>query len=188
MRDIDRKNEDFTLEDTEVDSLEEEDIVVSEEGVQDRIKSLKSKLKTCEEERRQFHEDLLRARADFLNSKRRLEEDSVRNADRAAEKMLRALLPVIDSFEMAMRENQGSTKGLEAVYTQFQSLLRSYGIEEIQAIRTTFDPAIHEAVSNREAEDTSEIDTVIEVLQKGYRRGDTIIRPARVVVGIAKGN
>lgn len=170
-------------EDTEID-LEDE-----EEQLGDKLKALRKKLAACEAEKQSHLEDVQRARADFLNSRRRLEEQVARDKERATDKILVELLTLADSFDIAMSDKDwGSVdpkwrSGVEAIQSTLSSLLRQYQVAPQDPVGAPFNPEEHEAVSNTPVTDKAQVDTVIAVLQRGYKRGDHIIRPARVVVG-----
>lgn len=173
----------FTNEipDTLDTELEDEDI---EELNAAKFKKLRTSLKEALEAKRQALEDLARERADFLNARKRLNEQQLSDQDRAATRYVESLLPLCDSFEMAMKATswQGADeawrKGVEGIYGQLKEILRTYGIEEIAPVGMPFNPTEHEALQDRDTNDL-----VAEVLQKGYRKGSTIIRPAKVIVG-----
>jgi molecular chaperone GrpE len=169
--------------DAAIDSLE----LADEEGLKDdKIKALRVKLKQCEEERKNAVEERERVRADFLNSKRRLEEQFKNDRERVVDRVVSDFLPLIDSFETALSHSDqtGSDweKGVRAMHAQFIAILKGYGIGEIECEGQLFNPHEHEAVTSRKAEDAVATDTIIQVLQRGYKRGDTIIRPAKVVI------
>ncbi len=175
--------------DTEVEGddveLEEE-----EEGLKDKIAVLRAKLKACEEEKQSHLEELQRARADFLNSRRRLEEQSVRDKERAGDKILSEVLTLIDSFDIAMSDtevwatiDERWRSGIEAIHAKLMSIVQSNKVEVIHPLKEAFNPEEHEAVSNIAVENDEDVDKVMAVLQKGFKRNGTIIRPARVVVG-----
>ncbi len=192
MVDKNHKNDDAEViaetevlpEDLEID-LEAEDISMTQ-----KIKGLREKLAQCEEEKRKHHEELQRNRADFLNSRRRLEEQLERDKERATDKILIELLTLVDSFDTAMAdqtlwnsiEPQWRT-GVEAIHTKLLSILKSNNVLPLNPAGERFNPEEHEAVSNTPVESDSDVERVISVLQKGFKRKDTIIRPARVVVG-----
>ncbi len=183
------KNE---LHDDEI-VLEEEaldqdlELEAEEELTADKFKKLRAKLRDAESEKREAQEEQGRIRADFLNSKRRLEEQFKIDKERIVERVVEDFLPLIDSFETALmqkgKEDAGQwEKGVVAMHGQFLSILKSYGITEIETVGKPFNPYEHEAVTSREGEDGEETDTVLQVLQKGYKRGETILRPAKVVI------
>lgn len=155
-----------------------------------KLKSLRQKLKQTEEEKLKCLEDLQRARADFLNSKRRLEEQVAKDKERATDKILIELLTLADSFDIATQDKEwqiveGKWKsGVEAIQAKLISILKSNNVVPVDPTGCAFNPEEHEAVSNSIVDDESKVDTVVTVLQKGYKRNNDVVRPARVVVGV----
>jgi len=191
-----RNEGDEELEMTGEDNFTETELEDVEESTDSKLASLRKKLKASEEEKRQYLEDLQRARADFLNSKKRLEEEKTRQVERAIEEHAAKLLPLCDSFVMAMNDKstweglpENWRVGMEGIYNQLLGLLSSYSISVLNPVGQEFDPNQHEAVSNVPVDEKEE-GKVISVLQNGYIRktdaGDIVIRPARVTVGEAK--
>jgi molecular chaperone GrpE len=176
-------------------SVEETEIIEEEALLGDKIKSLKNKLKECSDEKRVLLEDLQRARADYLNSKQRLEKEQKLKEQRHTASHIERLLPLCDSFEQAMGDQDGFKKldqvwqnGIENIYKQLQSLISSYGIKAIEPKGEKFDPSHHEAIAMVAVDTESEHGLVMSTAQKGYlmtdsTHGDTLIRPARVTVG-----
>jgi molecular chaperone GrpE len=136
-----------------------------------------------------------RSRADFLNAKRRLEEEKKRDYGRTVAKVIGDILPLCDSFELAMR-NKGSwekadevwRKGVEGIYAQLQGILTQYNVITIDPSGEVFNPHEHEALSIETVTDKTLHDTVINTVQKGYqlthKDGTTeMIRPPRVTIG-----
>lgn len=180
------------LED-EVDIAETE-LEDAEENSADKIKKLRNKLKECEKEKMEHLENLQRAKAEFLNGKKRLEEERTRDKERAVSNQIEKLLPMCDSFHMAMsnKEAWDTTeetwrKGIESIYTQLQSILSSYNVIEVDPTGELFNPNMHEAMTNVPVDDKKDHHRVINVVQNGFVRkiGDReeLIRPARVTVG-----
>lgn len=170
------------------DELEVEEVEIAEAG---KIKKLRDSLRECELEKSRCLEDLQRTKADFLNSKRRLEEQFNRDRERITERTLVEFLPLIDSFDTAMQnvahwESKDPVwrTGIEGIYAQLIGILKRNGIEELEAQNTPFNPHEHEAVANVPVETPEKENTVIAVLQKGFKLNGTIIRPAKVSVGI----
>lgn len=166
-----------------------------ESAATQKVTQLKKKLKTCEEERRRYLEDLQRAKADYLNSKRRLEEESKRSVANAVDDCLASILSVYDSFQAMKQSGQwervDSTwqKGIEHIEAQLFGVLRAHGVTKLEAEGAPFDPNCHEAVETVQVEDAAEHDTVTEVVQDGFVRQDeagnqrTLLRAAKVKVG-----
>lgn len=127
---------------------------------------------------------LLRTAAEFDNYKKRTERERLMTAEYAKSTVIKTLLPVFDNVERAEscdRESAEYTKGVELIVKQLREAVNNLGITEIGAVGDVFDPNLHEAVMHIEDENAAE-NTVVEVFQKGYRIGDTIIRAAMVKV------
>lgn len=173
---------DFTGDDdSETPDPELED---EEERSTDKIKKLRSELKASQDEKMKALEELQRNRADFLNARKRAEEQLVRDRERLVLRHIEELLPVIDSFDMAMNDPKWSLaeeiwrKGVEGIYSQLMTILKINDVVVISPLGKTFNPHEHEALI-----DSGSNDIVAGVMQKGYKRGDVVIRPAKVAVG-----
>jgi molecular chaperone GrpE len=136
-----------------------------------------------------LQEQLLRLRADFDNYRRRTSHHFSRLANQAKVEFIKRLLPVADDLDRAFGalgpEDSPARKGFEMISQKFFSLLRAEGVERIGAPGEDFNPEIHEAVSTQEDEDGQE-GKVREVLQSGYRMGEVILRPAKVLVAVGR--
>jgi molecular chaperone GrpE len=130
---------------------------------------------------------LLRAQAEWDNSRKRIlreKEDAVRYAGEA---FLERLLPVLDNFEMGMAAAKTATdakaiaQGLEMVLAQFQQALRDAGVETIDAVGKPFDPHRHEALGHHESHEHPEGHVLTQV-RKGYKLKDRLLRAASVFV------
>ena len=128
----------------------------------------------------------LRLAADFENFKRRSRQESDTRAAAQKESFIRELLPAIDNLERALAAGAapGSRElhqGVEMTLKQLQQLLRQHGVDSDEIVGKPFNPHQHEALS--QGHDLAQPDhTVLTVLQRGYRRGDKVVRPAKVVV------
>ena len=198
------KEENNSQDDVEItnDTTEiiEPDLEEIEEREKDIISSLKAKLKVCDQEKREILEETQRVKADFLNARRRLEEERLKDRERAITNHVERLLPMCDSFQMAMADKEGWDKadanwrkGVEGIYSQLQSILSSYNVRIINPVGQTFDPYKHEALSNITVNDEKQHDKIISVIQMGYeiQKADgmiEIVRPARVAIGIYEKN
>jgi molecular chaperone GrpE len=128
---------------------------------------------------------LLRLAADFDNYKKRAARERQEYVALANERLLKELLPVVDDLERALQaadehEEAQLEEGVRLVYKALQSLLERNGVSEIEA-DGKFDPHVHEALLTQPAEYKEQGD-VVDVLQKGYKLGDRVVRPARVIV------
>ncbi len=145
---------------------------------------VRARLDAAEAKADEHLEDLRRLAADFDNYRKRVARDHERLAARANERLVKELLPIVDDLERALEaaerhEEAKLEQGVELVHRSLAELLRREGLQEI-ATDGQFDPHVHEALLSQPS-DAAE-GSVIQVLQKGYRLGDLVLRPARVVV------
>jgi len=131
----------------------------------------------------------LRATAELENYRKRVAREKEELARYTSERVVAALLPILDNFERALSAAEQHTvdstallDGLKQIQTQFRRTLEEFGLKEIVAHEgRPFDPNVHEAVSHVESAEHPE-GHVIEQLQRGYKLADRLLRPARVVV------
>jgi molecular chaperone GrpE len=141
-------------------------------------------LAAVEAERDEYLATLQRLAADFDNYRKRAVRDQQALAARAAERLVAKLLPVLDDLERALEaaaqhEEAKLEEGVRLVHRELVEALAREGLVEVET-DGQFDPHVHEALVSQPSEE--EDGSVIEVLQKGYRLGDRVLRPARVVV------
>ena len=128
----------------------------------------------------------LRLAADFENFKKRSRQESEARAVAQKEAFIVELLPVIDNLERALaaggsRDSAQFHQGVEMTLKQLQQLLRQHGVESEEIVGQPFDPHQHEALS--QGHDPAQPDhAILQVIQRGYRKGTKIIRPAKVIV------
>ena len=122
-------------------------------------------------------------RADFDNYRRRVREESVKDREKGQIDVIESVIPVLDAVDQAigMIADDNVKKGVEMIRAQLIGLLTKYNVEEIEAKGLDFDPKYHEAIMQTEGDGTN-AGKVSDVFQKGYKLGDRIIRPARVIV------
>jgi molecular chaperone GrpE len=128
---------------------------------------------------------LLRLAADFENYKKRAARERDEYVTLANERLLKELLPVLDDLERALgaaeqHEEAQLEEGVRLVHRSLASLLERNGVAVIET-EGKFDPHVHEALLTQPAEDKESGD-VLDVIQKGYKLGDRVVRPARVIV------
>jgi molecular chaperone GrpE len=146
--------------------------------------SADERVAALERERDEYLDKLRRVAADFDNYRKRTARDQESLVSRAHERLMKALLPVVDDLERALEaatkhEEAKLEEGVELVARELREALAREGLEEIET-DGQFDPHVHEALLSQPSErDEGE---VIQVLQKGYRLGDRVLRPARVVI------
>jgi molecular chaperone GrpE len=128
-----------------------------------------------------------RARADFVNYKKRIEREQREAYRRAAGDILTRYLGIVDDLERALKDRptEGDpgnwADGVELIYRKLRSVLEAEGVEIIDALGQPFDPNLHEAISHEDS-DEQPAGYVIDVVQQGYRMGDQVLRPALVRV------
>ena len=142
-------------------------------------------LARAEAERDQYLDALQRLKAEFDNYRKRTERDRQAVIVGAQRELVRGLLPVMDNLERAVAalgdRGEEIVAGLEMVRGQLAGLLAGHGVEEIEAAGRAFDPNVHEAVAQLPSADHPE-GAVVEVIEKGYRISEHVLRPSRVVV------
>lgn len=195
----DTNDDDFEVTEDEHHDAETLELEDEEERGSDKLKQLRHKLQKNDEEKRHLMETMQRERADFLNARKRLEGERALDKQKHTKKHVEALLPLCDSFEMAMHDkaawekaDASWRKGIEGISAQLQRLLQNYGVSAIGEVGEAFDPRTHEAIGTAPVTEKKEHDTVVAVLQTGYKitQDDTteVIRPARVTTGSYEGN
>jgi len=147
--------------------------------------SIEVRLSEAEAQRDEYLDALQRLAAEFDNYRKRALRDQQAFAARAAERLVAKLLPVLDDLERALdavehHEQAKVITGVEMTRSALAAALASEGLVEIEA-EGAFDPHAHEALMTQPAED-AEPGTIVQVVQKGYRLGDVVLRPARVIV------
>lgn len=158
------------LNDSDEEFIEEE----SEEGA-GATQKLREKLKKAVEEKQEYLDGWQRARADFANYKREEAGMAAAKEERIKADLVDSLLPVLDSFEMALKHNESKEYAL--VYKQLIDSLKSLGVEKFGKEGDAFDPRIHEALMQK-----GDGETIQSVERSGYKTDDHIIRAAQVVI------
>ncbi len=158
-------------------------------GSAQKVKDLKQKIAVLQKEKQEYLDGWQRSRADYANLQKTTDEDRKRMRGLIEENFIEDLLPVIDSFSMAMSNKEAWEKvdanwrtGVEYIYQQMMTVLKDRGFATFGVVGETFDPTLHEAVSETETADEKLNHTIAAVLQQGYKLGDNILRAARVSV------
>ena len=152
--------------------------------LEQQLSTLEERAALLEKERDERLDDLKRVAAEFDNYRKRVARDQQSLAARAHERLVKELLPVLDDLERALEaaaEHQEAKleDGVRIVHRELQEALSKEGLEEIET-NGHFDPHVHEALLSQPSD--RDEGAILEVLQKGYRLGDRVLRPARVVV------
>jgi molecular chaperone GrpE len=132
-----------------------------------------------------------RTQADFVNYRRRMEEERAQQARDATLSLMQRLLPILDDFERTLAAaapadlESGWGQGVALVERNLRGLLASEGVERIEAQGAEFDPRLHEAVGQAPATPEVPEGHVLHVARTGYRKGERVVRPAQVIVATA---
>jgi molecular chaperone GrpE len=147
-------------------------------------------LADTQRERDEYLDLAKRTKADFENFRKRMGAEVLAAAGRGKAEVLRDVLPVLDDLDRAIQaagldpegdSDDGLAHGVLLVFRSLREALAKNGIEAVDPTGEKFDPNLHEALSTQPA-DGVDSGTVVETMQKGYRLGEQLIRPARVVV------
>ena len=148
--------------------------------------ALEEKLTLAEQQAHENWEKSVRAMAEVDNIRRRAERDIAQAHRYSLEKFGSSLLPVVDSLEQEIQlankdGNTGMSEGLELTMKLFLDVLKKFDIQQIDPLGEAFDPQQHEAMATQPSADMPP-NSVLLVVQKGYKLNDRVIRPARVIV------
>ncbi len=154
----------------------------------DPLKELEAKVATLEKEKKDNWDRYLRAAADLENMRKRQKREMEDARFDQKNKVLKEMLPVVDNLERAIEHatQAGSNpivEGVQLVLRQFQTAFERVDVLPVEAQGQPFDPNLHEAISQQESDQAP--GTVVQVLQRGYRSGERLLRPALVVVAKA---
>jgi len=170
------------------------EVEVSEKTAEakDPVAELEAKVATLEKDAKDNKDRWLRAAADLENTRKRTKREIDDAKFETKNKVLKEMLPVVDNLERAI-EHVGAevdakfkpfVEGVQLVLRQFATAFERLEVTAIDALNQPFDPNLHEAISQQESDQPP--GTIIQVLQRGYRAGDRLLRPALVVVAKAK--
>jgi molecular chaperone GrpE len=184
-KELEIKNEEEKVDDTEV--LEYEFNDDGEEDFKKTLKKLRDDLKLCKKEKEEYLTGWQKERAEFTNYKKQEEDRKVNFSEAMRERILSRFLAVMDSFNMAFsnkeaweKVDENWRKGVEYIYAQMNTIFEEYGVKPVGEIGESFDPNIHQSVEMVKTEKKENDHKVAEVIQKGYKLGDRVIRAARV--------
>ena len=151
---------------------------VAEGGPQDELRKLKT-------ERDMLYDRLARLQADFENQRKRLAKEQADYKEYALADAIKELLPIVDSFDRAIKHEGGEDKdfrsGVELINRQLHDALAKLGVRPIPAQGEPFDPHVHQAVQIVDTDEVAD-NHVLDELQRGYRLKDRLLRPAMVRV------
>lgn len=157
---------------------------MAEEELSEHVEEQVDELAAVAKERDEYLDALQRLKAEFDNYRKRMARDQEELVARASERLVRALLPVLDDLERALdaaaeHEEAKLEEGVRLVHRSLADALAKEGLAEIST-DGSFDPHTQEALLSQPSE--ADEGTVVQVLQKGYTLGERVLRPARVVI------
>jgi len=176
----------------DIDQKATHDEVATEETKAEESESKETKgdeVEKLSNEVQKEKDNFLRLFAEFENYKKRTSRERIELFSTANKELMLALLPVLDDFERGLNEIEKSSdgpllEGMKLIYNKFKNTLTQKGLKEVE-VKTgdVFDAEIHEAISQIPAPDKKLKGKIIDVVEKGYKLGDTIIRYPKVVMG-----
>ena len=178
---------DEVVQETQENTIEHEETVLTEELVEDLSISddtAENQLSALEQENARLKDQLLRTVAEMDNVRRRATEDVSKAHKFSIEKFAESLVPVQDSLEKALQDDSGDMatlrEGVELTFKQLATALEKNGVVELNPKGEKFDPHFHQAISMVPSDLESGL--VVDVLQKGFKIADRVLRPALVIV------
>ncbi len=170
-------------DETQPGAFEQHD-VVDEEGASSfeaKAAKMREELKASRAEKQEYMDGWQRSKADYVNLLKRFETESKSAKQAGVVKAVETLLPAFDALERS-KEHGEIPEGFMAIAKQLESAFASLGVEEVGKVGEQFNPSYHEALGQDAAETLETDDTITVVLEKGWKIGETIIRPAKVRV------
>jgi len=170
-----------------VEQNELKNVPIDDEEEENTIETEKD---SAESDNEKAQDQLLRLQAEFINYKKRVEQQRAEWYDQATRDLLLKLLPILDDFDHLFMHTDEHAEtiplsGVKLIYDKFLNILQEIGLEQVDAEKNKFDPELHDAVHVQHHPETPD-GHVIEVWQKGYKFKDKLLRPAKVNVAETK--
>ncbi|MCM2339220.1 MAG: nucleotide exchange factor GrpE [Burkholderiales bacterium] len=188
------EEKEISIDSTRDDSTESEvlEFEFNEDGEEDlkkTIKKLRADLKICKKEKEEYLNGWQKERADFVNYRKQEDDRRSNFSESVRERILTRFLTVLDSFNMAFankeswnKVDENWRKGVEYIYAQLNTIFEEYDVKEVGEEGEDFDPNIHQSIDMTKTDVKENNHKISEVIQKGYKLGDRVIRAARVNV------
>ncbi len=188
----DEKEEKPEISEPKEDESEVLEFEFNEDGEEDlkkTLKKLRADLKACKAEKEEYLTGWQKERADFANYKKQEEDRKTNFSEVIRERIITRFLSVLDSFNMAFankeaweKVDENWRKGVEYIYAQINTIFEEYGVKEIGEVGESFDHNIHQSIEMVPTDKKEDNHKIAQVIQKGYKLGDRVIRAARVNV------
>lgn len=182
-------NDEDKIKDIEEEVVEFEYNEDGEEDLKKTLKKLREDLKAVRKEKEEYLTGWQKERADFANYKKEEEGRKAMFSESVRERILSKFLSVVDSFHIAFSNKEVWEKvdlnwriGIQHIYSQLNSIFEEYGVKSFGEENELFDPNLHQSVEVVETDNKDLDHKIAKVIQKGYKLGDRIIRPANVNV------
>jgi molecular chaperone GrpE len=152
-----------------------------------KLEELHEKIESLQKEKDELFAKLQRVSADYANFQKRIPKQISDTIGYEKERIIKALLPVLDNFERTLQNAHSAenvdllVKGIQIIYDQFLDILKSHNVERIEALGERFDPVFHQAMRQQTDPDKEQA-IVLEEFQKGYKLNGRVIRPSTVIV------
>ena len=173
----------------DIEEVENGEAATEAGAIPEDIESLRNALDAEKKQAEEYLANWQRAQADFVNYKRRTEQERLEFNDFANANLVLNILPVLDDMERALEavppkyKKHDWVEGVRLVERKFRTILEGLGVKQINALGEVFDPNYHEALRQSNGKEG----IILEEIQKGYMLNDKLLRPSRVVVGNGEG-
>ncbi|MFC1636042.1 nucleotide exchange factor GrpE [Planctomycetota bacterium] len=153
----------------------------------DELEELRGTIESLQKEKDELFGQLQRISADYANYQKRVPKQIGDTISYEKERIIKSLLPALDNFEHTLQNAHSAedvdvfVKGIQIIYDQLIEILKSHNVEQIKALDETFDPAVHEAMT-QQTDTSKDQNVVLEEFQKGYTLNGRVIRPSKVIV------
>jgi molecular chaperone GrpE len=175
------------IEGQDLEAIEAEESAPEELLTPEEVAELRQQLEAAQQEAAENMDGWQRAQAEFINYRKRIEREHTKIYEDAVVRVINHFLEVLDDLDLALNnssiDNEGAewAAGIELIYRKLLTILENEGVEIMEAEGQTFDPNLHEAISQEESPD-HESGQIIEVIKNGYIIGERVLRPAVVRV------
>lgn len=185
------KDQELDQEQPEVAKTEDTEVPVTKGAKKSRKKTSPrkknkdaEKLQELGQKLDEMNDKYLRLFSEFDNFRKRTQKERLELFKTASEDVIVALLPVLDDFERALKSvDENHKEGIELIYNKFNNTLQQKGLQCMDSMGNEFDTDFHEAITNIPAPSPDMKGKVVDVIEKGYKLNDKVIRFAKVVVG-----
>ena len=173
----------------DVELLEESKELENDTKLNKEMLKLEEEITTLTEANKKLESQVKLSQAELINYRRRKDEEVANTLKYANQDIISDILPIIDNFERALNVDESKLTeefkkylvGFKMMYENLKVILKNYGVEEINRVGEVFDPNLEQALLTEVREDLED-EVIIEVLQKGYKLKDRVIRPASVKI------